>query len=99
MKHSISFSIAPNHVAHWRIVDGRIEVEYLRFLSLCDAKKRRCLQERAISAKPLTTMDHFAQLLSEGLSVRQAAGRMGFSYDYGNAMLQRIRRKLGAQAI
>lgn len=49
--------------------------------------------------QPLTQMNTFAELLSEGLSVRQAANRMGYGYEYGNAMLQRIRRKLGSQAI
>lgn len=43
-------------------------------------------------------MDRFAELLSEDLTVTEAAKRMGFDYAYGNAMLQRIRRKLGRQA-
>lgn len=47
----------------------------------------------------MTQLDTFAELLSEGLTVTQAAKRMGFDYSYGNAMLQRIRAKLGPQAI
>jgi hypothetical protein len=47
----------------------------------------------------MRVLDQFAELLSEGMTVRQAANRMGYEYDYGNAMLQRIRRKLGKQAV
>lgn len=52
-----------------------------------------------LAKRPTNNIDKFADLLSEGLTVRQAANRLGFGYDYGNAMLQRIRRKLGGQAI
>lgn len=37
----IPFPIPPNHVAHWRIVDGgKVEIEMLRFLTLGQAKMR-----------------------------------------------------------
>ena len=45
--------------------------------------------------KPL---DQFAEHLAEGLSVKEAAARVGWSYAYGNASFQRMRKKLGVQA-
>lgn len=44
------------------------------------------------------SLDRFAELLAEGLTVAEAAKRMGVTYEYGNAMLQRIRKRLGGQA-
>ena len=52
------------------------------------------------------TMNQFADLLAEhdletgdeGGDVKACAARMGTSYAYANAMLQRIRKKLGSQA-
>lgn len=46
----------------------------------------------------LSPSHQFAEYLSQGLTVAQAAQRMGRDYNYGNAMLQRIRKKLGEQA-
>lgn len=43
-------------------------------------------------------LERFADLLGEGLTVTQAAKAMGHGYNYGNAMLQRIRARLGSQA-
>lgn len=48
--------------------------------------------------KHLSVLDRFADLLSEGLTVKAASERMGYDKEYGNAMLQRIRRGLGWQA-
>lgn len=44
-------------------------------------------------------LDQFAEMLVEGLTVTQAAKAMGRDYPYGNAMLQRIRSRLGSQAV
>ncbi len=41
----------------------------------------------------------FAEFLANGYSVAQAARAVGASRAYGNAMLQRIRQRLGAQAV
>ena len=45
------------------------------------------------------TIDRFAQFLADGYSVRQAATSLGLSFAYGNALLQRIRKRLGPQAV
>lgn len=44
-------------------------------------------------------IEQFAEHLADGLSVKDAARLVGATSAYGNAMLQRIRRRLGAQAI
>lgn len=43
--------------------------------------------------------DIMAEYLSCGFDVKEAAQKMGQSYSYGNALLQRIRKGLGAQSI
>lgn len=50
-------------------------------------------------APKLKTIDAFAEYLAEGLSVREAAERLGKHAQYGQALLNRIRARLGAQAI
>jgi hypothetical protein len=47
----------------------------------------------------LKTADQFAEYLSEGWTVTEASRALGLSADYGRAMLCRLRRKLGAQAV
>jgi transposase len=47
----------------------------------------------------LPTLDRFADLLADGIQAEDAAERLGYSRAYGNAMLQRIRKRLGPQAI
>jgi hypothetical protein len=47
----------------------------------------------------MTTLDRFAELLAEGFTVSKAAQQLGVSSAYGNAMLQRIRKRLGPQAV
>jgi len=49
--------------------------------------------------RPLSRTDRFAEHLANGLSVPEAAARVGATSAYGNAMLQRIRRRLGPQAV
>lgn len=44
------------------------------------------------------TMDRLADALALGLSIRDAAERIGVSYDQANAVFQRMKRKLGWQA-
>ena len=46
----------------------------------------------------LSRRDQFAEHLANGLTVPQAAQRLGITNQYGNAMLQRIRHKIGPQA-
>lgn len=48
---------------------------------------------------PEVTLDTFAEHLANGMSVGDASRAMGFHYDYGNALMRRIRRRLGWQAV
>lgn len=43
-------------------------------------------------------LDEFAELLAEGVAPNDAAARMGKPREHGQALLQRIRIKLGPQA-
>lgn len=45
-----------------------------------------------------TTLDRFAEALAETGEVATAAASIGVSKDYGKAMLQRLRKRLGWQA-
>lgn len=47
----------------------------------------------------LTKTDHFAELLSQGIEVREAGERLGLTAVQARDTLRRIRRKLGAQAV
>jgi hypothetical protein len=47
---------------------------------------------------PVSLTDKFAEALAETGSVKAASKAVGVSRDYGNAMLQRIRKQLGRQA-
>ena len=51
-----------------------------------------------MNPRPSPKMDELADLLAEGLTVRQAADRIGITYDYANAMFQRMRARIGEQA-
>lgn len=44
-------------------------------------------------------LDMFAELLSEGYGTGDAAVIMGRRREYGKALLKRLRRKMGPQAI
>jgi hypothetical protein len=46
---------------------------------------------------PRTKTDHFAEALAEGATVREAAKTVGWTAPQGQATLQRLRRKFGAQ--
>lgn len=46
-----------------------------------------------------TQTDRFCDLLADGCTVREAAQRMGIRDDYAKSMLQRVRRRLGPQAV
>ena len=46
-----------------------------------------------------TRIDRLADCLADGMTIAQAAERLGVTAPYANAMLQRMRRRLGAQAI
>jgi molybdenum-dependent DNA-binding transcriptional regulator ModE len=48
---------------------------------------------------PLSRTHQFAEYLAQGLSVDAAGRKLGVSYAYANAIMQRIRKSLGAQAI
>lgn len=45
-----------------------------------------------------TKLDIFAEHLSNDLSVKDAARLMGRNIHYGNALMQRLRKRLGPQA-
>lgn len=40
----------------------------------------------------------FAEALANGLPIKDAAAQVGWTYQQGNAALQRMRQKFGAQA-
>lgn len=47
---------------------------------------------------PVSLIDRFAEHLSEHGDVPRAARETGIKTPYGNALLQRIRKRLGPQA-
>lgn len=49
--------------------------------------------------KRTETIDRFAELLADGASVADAERRLSLPNRYGNALLQRLRKKMGAQAV
>lgn len=59
---------------------------------------------QGMKRQELSNLDRFADLICGGddeanaLSPQEAAERMGYSRAYGNAMMQRLREKLGPQA-
>ncbi len=54
---------------------------------------------RKAATPPVTVPDRFAEYLSQGLNVSVAAERLGKSEAYGRALLYRMRRGLGPQAV
>lgn len=73
-------------------------------LALRNANRRK--RAAAQKAEPMATLDVFAEYLShhdlgsrdKGGDVPRVAARMGIDAQYANALLQRIRRRLGSQA-
>jgi DNA-binding MarR family transcriptional regulator len=51
-----------------------------------------------IEVEPVSLIDRFAESLAETGSVKTAASAIGVTREYGNALLQRIRKSLGPQA-
>ena len=49
-------------------------------------------------AKHRRHIDRFTELLSEGVSPRDAAESMGLARKYGDALMREVRRDLGWQA-
>ena len=47
----------------------------------------------------MTPVQQFAEHLVNGVSVKEAGERLGWDYQHANAALQRMRRKLGRQAV
>lgn len=47
----------------------------------------------------MSLLDQFAELLAEGFTVPEAARQLHIKTAYGNALLQRMRKRLGPQAI
>jgi len=47
----------------------------------------------------ISKLDQFAEHLANGLSPSNAARAVGWQPSHGNSMLQRIRKRLGPQAI
>lgn len=56
-------------------------------------------QARRREAKQSSTLDAFAEALAETGCTNAAAARVGVSKDYGRALLGRIRKQLGRQAV
>lgn len=50
------------------------------------------------AGEPLTHLDHFAELLSRGLTMPQIRGRMGLSNGAAQGLMRRLREGLGWQA-
>jgi hypothetical protein len=48
--------------------------------------------------RSMSKLDQFAEYLAEGKSVPEASRLVGIYSGYGNALLQRIRKRLGPQA-
>lgn len=42
-----------------------------------------------------STLDRFADLIAEGVSIPQAAARLGLSHSTGKRMMRQLRRELG----
>ena len=61
-----------------------------------DKKPRKPPKGRAQSSPRL---DEFAELLAEGLSVQEAAEKMGATFSKARGYLSRIRKRLGPQAV
>lgn len=47
----------------------------------------------------MSRLDQFAELLADGAAPQEAARRVYGTSTVGNAMLQRIRKRLGPQAV
>lgn len=86
-------------VTHFALLSSegkpRYRITPMRFVHHNGVSKFRPRRTDITSSK----MDEFAEYLAEGLTITQAAHRMGKDYCYGNAMLQRIRARLGPQAV
>ena len=52
-----------------------------------------------VAVKRLSALDQFAEYLAEGYSVSDAAYLAYGTRTVGNAMMQRIRKRLGPQAV
>lgn len=48
--------------------------------------------------RPTPALDQFAELLSQEVSIPDAAQIMGFQRNYGKKLMKRLRRHLGWQA-
>ncbi len=57
------------------------------------------MRARGVPKTPSPRLDEFAEMLSQELTPRQAAERMGLQPRTGNVMLQRLRTLLGPQAV
>lgn len=62
-------------------------------------KRAMFISHPGIALGGMKTIDRFAELLAEGYGVTEAARMLGVEPTYGNGMLQRIRKRLGPQAI
>jgi transposase-like protein len=61
-------------------------------------KRAMFIPHSGLARSGMKTIDQFAELLAEGYGVTAAARMLGVEPTYGNAMLQRIRKRLGPQA-
>lgn len=60
--------------------------------------KQEAIRRNMVELELQSSSHVFAEHLANGLSPREAAKAMGRGQDYGNALMQRIRKRLGPQA-
>lgn len=61
-------------------------------------RRARFVPHTGFASNGLSTIEQFAEHLSNGLTVPEASRAMGIYPGYGNSLLQRIRKQLGPQA-
>ena len=62
-------------------------------------EKARRMSRNARRIAKRSTMDRLADALADGLTVREASERLGITYSLANATVQRMRARLGWQAV
>jgi len=62
-------------------------------------KKAEEIKQRIRKLRDTQRLNDFAEFLANGYTPTQAARCLGCDRHYGNAMLQRIRKQLGRQAV
>lgn len=78
-------------------MDARTSTQSL-FDTRPSARKRRHYRRPAQVRAATLRLDDFAEALAENGDLRAVAAQLGIGHAYANALLQRIRRRLGSQA-